>query len=99
LGRVRRNSWLTSKRRGYLQLFIDMHRAVKNWVLSRFNRDHESPAQLMGFAPRRLRFEEAFRWRQDWGQRSPCPFGDGRRSHLDLDWSRTTPGPVVRVCA
>ena len=99
LGRVRRESWLTSKRRRYLQLFMDTHRAVKNWALSRFNRDLESPGQLLGFAPRKLRFEELFRWRQDWGQRSPCPFGDGRRSMLDLDWTRISPGARIRVCA
>lgn len=99
MGRVRRDSWLATKRRRYLQLFFDLHRAVKNWTMPRFNRDRMSPGQLIGFAPRMLRLSELFRWRQDWGQLSPCPFGDGRRSLLDLHSRGVTPGPSVRVCA
>lgn len=99
LGRIRKKSWLTSKCRKALQLFYGLLRAAKNWTRARFNRDRQSPGQLMGFAPRMLRMTELFRWRQDWGQRSPCPFGDGRRSHLDLHWRGTSPGPKVRVCA
>ena len=80
LGRVRRQSWLVSKERRWLQLFLDLHRAIRNWTRRRFNFDEETPAQLMGFARRRLTWKELFRWRQDWGQRSPDPFGDGKRT-------------------
>lgn len=84
LGRVRRESWLVSKERGWLQLFVDLHRAIRNWTRPRFNFDEASPAQLLGLAPRRLRWREFFRWRQDWGQRSPDPFGSGKRTLLAL---------------
>jgi transposase-like protein len=84
LGRVRRESWLVSKERRWLQLFVDLHRALRNWTRPRFNFDVESPAQLLGFAPRRLAWREFFRWRQDWGQRSPDPFGRGRRTLMSI---------------
>ena len=84
LGRVRRESWLASKQRRWLQLFVDLHRAIRNWTRPRFNFDVESPAQLLGFAKRRLEWREFFRWRQDWGQRSPDPFGRGRRTLLSV---------------
>ena len=82
LGRIRRESWLVSKERRWLQLFVDLHRAIRNWTRPRFNFDAESPAELLGFAPRRLEWREFFRWRQDWGQRSPDPFGRGNRTLL-----------------
>ena len=99
MGRIRRESWLVTKRRRYLQLFVDLHRAVKNWAMPRFNRDVESPAQLLGIAPRLLRFRELFRWRQDWGQRSPCPFGTEGRSLVELGWKGVTRGYRGRRCA
>jgi transposase-like protein len=99
MGRLRRRSWLTSKLREHLQLFADAQRAKRNWAVARFNRDRMSPGQMLGFAPRMLRKSELYKWRQDWGQRSPCPFGDGRRSLLDLHWNQVTKGGQVRVCA
>jgi transposase-like protein len=84
LGRLRRESWLVSKERRWLQLFVDLHRAVRNWSRRRFNFDEKTPAELIGFAPRRLRWRELFRWRQDWGQRSPDPFGRGKRTLVRL---------------
>lgn len=84
MGRLRRESWLVSKQRGWLQLFVDMHRAIRNWTRPRFNFDTETPAQLLGIAPRRLLWKEFFRWRQDWGQRSPSPFGKGKRTLVSL---------------
>jgi hypothetical protein len=42
-------------------------------VRRRFNYDEFSPAQELGFAPRRLTETEVLGWRQDWGKRSPAP--------------------------
>lgn len=73
LGRLRRNSWLVSKKRRYLDLGLAMHAAYRNLVRPRFNRDQESPAQLLGFIRRRLTRGEAISWRQDWGRDSIHP--------------------------
>ncbi len=66
-GRLRRDSWLTSKRRRYLDLGLQLQMAYRNYVRRRFNRDAESPAQLAGLERRRLRPGEVLSWRQDWG--------------------------------
>jgi transposase-like protein len=73
MGRLRRESWLVSKRRRYLDLALQMFAAYRNYVRRRFNHDEESPAELLGFTPRRLRLGECLGWRQDWGARSPEP--------------------------
>ena len=72
-GRTRRQSWLTSKKRRYLDIGIHLHIAYRNWIRRRFNRDRESAAQLLGFAPRRMTFHELLSWRQEFGKRSPHP--------------------------
>jgi transposase-like protein len=66
-GRMRRQSWLVSKRRRYLDLGLQLYMAYRNYVRRRFNHDEQSAAQLAGFVPRRLRFGELVSWRQDWG--------------------------------
>lgn len=74
-GRLRRESWLVSKLRKYLNLYLRLIMAWKNWVRPRFNYDEKSPGQIAGLAPRRLEPGELAGWRQDWGaERSPCPF-------------------------
>jgi hypothetical protein len=73
VGRLRRDSWLVSKKRRYLDLALQLHTAFRNLVRRRFNHDQESPAQLLGFAPRRLKAEELLSWRQEWGWRSVHP--------------------------
>jgi transposase-like protein len=80
VGRLRRESWLVSKMRKYLNLQLGLYGAWRNWVRPRFNRDTQSPGQLAGFATRRLRIAELVGWRQDWGLLSPCPFGSGTES-------------------
>ena len=75
VGRLRRESWLVSKQRAFLNLHLRLYAAWRNWVRPRFNRDQQTPAQYAGFAPRRLRPGELVGWRQDWGARSICPLG------------------------
>ena len=83
-GRVRRDSWLVSKCRTYLNQHLAFYASWKNWVLTRFNRDEYAPGVLAGMAPRNLSVNEFLGWRQAWGRRSPCPFGSGAESMLDL---------------
>lgn len=73
MGRLRRESWLHSKKRRYLDLALHLHMAWRNLVGKRFNRDEESPAQVLGLVPRRLGWGECLSWRQDWGRSSIHP--------------------------
>jgi hypothetical protein len=77
LGRLRRESWLVSKKRRYLNLALQYFCAYRNYVRRRFNRDSASPAQLLGITRRRLLPTELLSWRQDWGARSPRLVGSG----------------------
>ena len=86
-GRVRRESWLTTKKCAYLNLHLGLFCCYRNWVRPRFNRDHECPGEIAGFAERRLRPGEVVGWRQDWGQRSPSPYGMGQRA-VESEWAR-----------
>ena len=80
MGRLRRESWLVSKMRRYLDLALHVHAAYRNLVRRRFNRDEKSPAQLLGFLPRRLTPTELLSWRQDWGKRSVHPLSSAGKS-------------------
>jgi len=83
MGRLRRESWLVSKKRRYLNLALHLHMAYRNLVRKRFNYDLESPAQALGFLPRRLTSTQVFSWRQDWGMRSIHPLSaSGARSYV-----------------
>jgi hypothetical protein len=73
MGRLRRESWLVSKARRYLDLGLQLFMAYRNLVRRRFNYDEFSPAEMLGFAPRRLTETEVLGWRQDWGARSLHP--------------------------
>lgn len=77
-GRLRRESWLVSKRRRWLDIALHVFIAYRNYVRRRVNTEEESPAQRLGFAPRRLTWNELLSWRQDWGRGSLHPLG--RRS-------------------
>jgi hypothetical protein len=57
-----------------------MWMAYRNYVRRRFNRDEESPAQLLGIVPRRMRPEELISWRQDWGRESIHPLARNAQS-------------------
>ena len=73
LGRLRRESWLVSKKRRYLDLGLQVWIAYRNYVRRRFNRDRFSPAQMLGYLPRRMALGELVSWRQDWGRESIHP--------------------------
>jgi transposase-like protein len=74
-GRLRRKSWLVSKRARWLRGQLAVFTVYRNYVRRRFNRDkpHETPAKLLGLVPRQLHPMEVVRWRQDWGIRSLHP--------------------------
>ncbi len=73
MGRLRRESWLVSKKRRFLDIALHVHMAYRNLVRRRFNTDRESPAELLGFVPRRLTAYELLSWRQDWKAESIHP--------------------------
>ncbi len=71
--RLRRESWLVSKCRWFLNLQLEIFAAYRNWVRPRFNQDRETPGQMLGFVPRALTIGHLLSWRQDWGTRSLHP--------------------------
>jgi transposase-like protein len=74
-GRLRRKSWLVSKKAECLQDHLQLFTIYRNYVRRRFNYDKETetPAKLLGLVPRNLHAHEALAWRQDWGERSIHP--------------------------
>ena len=76
-GRLRRESWLVSKQRRFLDLGLEVWVTYRNWIRRRFNRDEGSAAQRLGLAERRWTFRETLSWRQDWGESSPHPSSRG----------------------
>ena len=70
LGRLRRDSWLVSKKRRYLDHAFQAFMAWKNYVRPRYNHEKLTPAQLAGFCNRRYKLGELLGWRQDWYGRS-----------------------------
>ncbi|MEO0652780.1 MAG: hypothetical protein AAFZ65_19050, partial [Planctomycetota bacterium] len=78
LGRLRRESWLVSKSRRWLDVGLQVHIAYRNYVRRRSLAEQHSPASKLGFVERRLRPTELLSWRQVWGQRSPSPLGRRR---------------------
>jgi transposase-like protein len=73
MGRLRRQSWLASKKRRYLDLALALFMTWRNLVRRRFNYDTCSSAEDLGFVKRRMRAEELCSWRQDWGRKSIHP--------------------------
>ena len=81
LGRLHRRSWLVTKKREFLDLHLAMVRCYRNYHRPRFNKDDDSPAQMLGLLPRRMHQEELLSWRQDWGaERSIHPLSPWRES-------------------
>lgn len=75
LGRLRRKSWLVSKKKEFLLLQMQQFLVYRNYIRKRFNRDKEkkSAAVHLQLIPRSLTFADATRWRQDWGTGSIHP--------------------------
>jgi len=71
--RLRRESWLVSKCRWFLNLQLEIFAAYRNYVRPRFNRDRKTPAQLLEFTKRPLSLAQVLSWRQDWGNLSLRP--------------------------
>lgn len=81
-GRLRRQSWLVTKRGEQLHNHMHLFLVYRNYVRKRFNHDKEghSPAFHLGLTPRSLSVAEATAWRQDWGLHSIHPLShDGSR--------------------
>ena len=74
-GRLRRRSWLVSKRCACLQQQMCLFVVYRNYVRYRFNRDERdyTPARKLGLLPRALQLREVLAWRQDWGRLSIHP--------------------------
>ena len=83
-GRLRRESWLVSKRRRYLDLGLQIFIAYRNYVRRRFNFDEQSPAERLGFVTRRLTEHELVGWRQDWGDDSIHPIARATESVTEV---------------
>ncbi len=71
LGRLRRETWLGSKKRRYLDLAFQALMAWHNLVRLRTNYEDFTPAQAAGLVERRFKVGELLGWRQDWYERSP----------------------------
>jgi transposase-like protein len=72
-GRLRRRSWLASKRGRYLNLQMNVFMAYRNFVRPRYNGEGETPAQLLGFVTKQMTPRDLLSWRQDWGWYSVHP--------------------------
>lgn len=83
-GRLRRRSWLNSKRRRFLDLQLGVFKAYKNFVRPRFNGEHETPGMVLRLVHRRAEPADLVSWRQDWGWFSPHPL----RGHLSIRAAR-----------
>ncbi|MEO0631261.1 MAG: hypothetical protein AAFY46_11130 [Planctomycetota bacterium] len=83
IGRLRRESWLVSKHRWFLNLQLEIYAAYRNFTRPRFNRDRKTPAELVGWMKRRLRIGEVLSWRQDFGDMSGHPTSRQARAVAD----------------
>ncbi len=74
-GRLRRKSWLVTKKADRLQNHLLIFTIYRNYVRQRFSRDKEvdTPAKFLGLLPRNLYQQEVLAWRQDWGDLSIHP--------------------------
>ena len=82
MGRMRRRSWLVSKKHEQLRDHAGVFLVYRNYVRKRFNRDgrYDCPARLLGLQPRPLTGAEVVAWRQDWGAASIHPMSYTGRS-------------------
>ena len=83
-GRLRRESWLVSKKGKFLRLQMLIFTVYRNYIRRRTNREALTPAMQLGFLSRPLRFEELLTWRQDFRERSLHTLGRGNVSVADV---------------
>jgi len=69
-GRLRRRSWLVSKKRYFLRLQLALATCYRNYQRKRFNRDHRTPGMVLGIVKEPLSWEQMLSDRQDWGRRN-----------------------------
>ncbi len=91
-GRLRRKSWLHSKKEQCLRAQLELFVAYRNWHRRRTNEDppDRTPGVVLGLTERSFTFVELVAWRQDWRERSPHPtsedasrtVGMGRRPRI-----------------
>jgi len=93
IGRLRRESWLVSKKRRYLDLGLQIWMAYRNYVRRRFNHDEQSSAQRLGFVDRRMSVGQLLTWRQDWGRESLHPLT--RSSETVAGWMNRRRGGLL----
>lgn len=79
-GRLRRRSWLHSKKARFLERQLGIFLTYRNFVRRRVNRDPRTPAMVLGWLPRPLTTEDLSGWRQDWGKLSGHPLSDRARA-------------------
>ena len=73
IGRLRRRSWLVSKKRWCLNLHMHIYMCYRNLCRPRFNGERATPAQLVGWVQQRLRPNQILSWCQEFGSRSGHP--------------------------
>ena len=86
-GRLRRKSWLVSKRCERLVEQMQLFLVYRNYMRQRFNRDQkqDTPGKLLSLIDRPLEHEEVLGWRQDWGDLSIHPTSaDGSRCYRGM---------------
>lgn len=68
MGRLRRRSWLHSKRAANLRLHLELFACYRNWMRRRTNFDavDRTPGVVLGLLDRNLLPSEVLAWRQDW---------------------------------
>jgi len=72
-GRLRRRSWLVSKKAQFLRFHLHLFAAYRNWHRPRTNHEGSAPGVLLRLIDRNLTVRELLAWRQDWGTYSPPP--------------------------
>ncbi len=88
MGRLRRESWLVSKKRRWLDVALHVFIAYRNYCRPRFNHDRQSPAQRLGFVPGCMTPRQLLSWRQEAGMRSLHPLSRSGESVAEFGRKR-----------
>jgi transposase-like protein len=83
-GRLRRRSWLVSKKARYLRLQLELFTAYRNWIRRRTNLDaaDQTPGVVLRLVKRQLAVDEVLAWRQDWRELTIDPTSASGRETL-----------------